>query len=244
MPAFRPSGSHHICDALRPLPAGSGAADVTTRLLDLFTSGAVDPGTRLPPERRLSEVLAVSRSAVRESIATLSMLGVVEVRPSSGTYLRTTTSEVLPKRITWAVLIGERRLDELVDLRSALEIHAARLSAERCAAEIAARLDVHLAHMAANVDHLEAFLEADQAFHGELAAASGSSVLAELLSVTHTLLRAAARAEPGAAAHARVALAEHHAIRDAIATGDGEAAASAMAHHMRTARALFVERAA
>jgi len=36
-------------------------------------------------------------------------------------------------------------------------------------------------------------------------------------------------------AHAETALAEHTAVRDAIASGDGDAAASAMAAHMVTA---------
>nr|WP_235472331.1 GntR family transcriptional regulator [Frigoribacterium sp. Leaf44] len=58
------------------------------------------PGSRLPPERQLAERLGVGRSAVREALAALEILGIVTVRPGSGTYLRDQTSELLPTTLS------------------------------------------------------------------------------------------------------------------------------------------------
>jgi GntR family transcriptional repressor for pyruvate dehydrogenase complex len=235
MPAYPKDESQAISASLGRLPTGSPVSAVTTRLLELFTSGEIAPGTRLPPERQLASTLEVGRSAVREALAALEVLGVVDVRPGSGTYLRSATSELLPQSLSWGILIGERSTTELIEVRGALEIYAARLAAERMSDESAARLDAHLARMAATLDDLPAFVEADLAFHLELADATGNSVLVDLLQIIRSLLRVWVDRAVHDTAHAETALAEHTAVRDAIASGDGDAAASAMAAHMVTA---------
>ena len=85
MPAYRPDGSPDLAAALGALPTGTPVSEVARRMLDLFTSGEVAPGTRLPPERQLSATLGVGRSAVREALAALEILGIVDVRAGSGT---------------------------------------------------------------------------------------------------------------------------------------------------------------
>ena len=88
MPAYSDDRSAAIASALAAVPAGSPVSEVARRLLDLFTSGSIAAGTRLPPERHLAATLEVGRSAVREALAALEILGIVDVRPGSGTYLR------------------------------------------------------------------------------------------------------------------------------------------------------------
>ena len=129
MPAFPDDRSAEISAALGALPSGTPVSEVARRLMDLFTSGSIEPGTRLPPERHLAATLGVGRSAVREALAALEILGIVDVRPGSGTYLRGTASELLPQTLRWGLLIGERNTAELLELRSGLEIYVARLAA-------------------------------------------------------------------------------------------------------------------
>lgn len=84
-------------EALGSLGQGSVVSEVAERLLTYFTSGDIAPGTRLPAERQLAAPLGVGRSAVREALAALEILGIVVVRPGSGTYLRDGISELLPE---------------------------------------------------------------------------------------------------------------------------------------------------
>jgi len=234
MPAY-PDDSSDISGALTPLTSEKSVSTVATSLLDLFTSGSISPGTRLPPERELAKVLAVGRSAVREALAALEILGVVDVRPGSGTYLRGSTSELLPQSLRWGILIGERSTEELIEVRGALEIYAARLAAERMSEMSVSRLAEHLAAMESSLHNMGAFVEADLRFHLELAEATANAVLLDTLQIIRSLLRVWADRAVQDSEQAEVALREHARVYDAIRARDGDAAASAMAGHMTTA---------
>jgi GntR family transcriptional repressor for pyruvate dehydrogenase complex len=207
MPADPTGGSDAIAEALGSLPSGTPVSEVARRLLDLFTSGDIAPGTRLPAERQLATSLGVGRSAVREALAALEMLGIVDVRPGSGTYLRGEASALLPQTLRWGLLIGERNTAELIELRSGLEIYVARMAATHASAAARDTLAGHLDDMRAAGDDLQAFAKADFAFHRAV----------------HSRVQAA------------VALEEHEAVARAIESNDADAAASAMAVHMVTA---------
>ena len=237
MPVFRDDSSAEIAAALGALPSGSAVSVVATKLLDLFTSGSIAPGTRLPPERQLAATLEVGRSAVREALAALEILGIVDVRPGSGTYLRGTASELLPQSLSWGVLIGERSTTELLELRSGLEIYVARLAADRLTEAQLASLRHHLDQMRASAGRLQAFVKADLAFHHELATSVDNSVLLDLLQIVRSLLRIWVDRAVQDEGHAQTALEEHEAVYRALAARDGDAAASAMATHMATASA-------
>ena len=235
MPAFADDATE-ISARLAGLPAGTPVSGVATRLMELFTSGDIPAGTRLPPERQLAASLGVGRSAVREALAALEILGVVDVRPGSGTYLHGSTSELLPQSLGWGMLIGERSTTELIEVRGALEIYAARLAAERLTDESVEQLGRHLAKMRAAVDtDLGAFVEADLQFHHELASATGNTVLLDLLQIIRSLLRVWVDRAVTDRTHAHAAIDEHTAVYEAIAARDDDRAASAMAAHMLTA---------
>lgn len=234
MPAFRdPAGS--VGDRLTSVASDSAAAAVARRLLDLVTSGDLAPGTRLPPERQLAATLEVGRSAVREALAALEVLGIVDVRPGSGTYLRGSVSELLPQTLSWGMLIGKRSTTELIEVRGALEIYSARLAAERMPDDAVARLGAHLERMRTNVDNPKTFVEADFAFHHELAASVDNTVLLDLLEIIRSLLRVWADRSVEDPDEIERALDEHSAVHAAIADRDGDRAASAMAAHMLSA---------
>lgn len=235
MPAFPGDQSAVISAALSAVPSGTPASEVARRLLDLFLGGSVQPGTRLPPERQLAATLGVGRSAVREALAALEILGIVDVRPGSGTYLRGTASELLPQTLRWGLLIGRQSTSELLELRAGLEIYIARLAASRGSRSGLARQEAALARMREAEEDLRAFAKADQDFHDALAATSGNDLLTDLLAVIRSLLRVYADRAVGTQAEARTAREEHEAIHAAVKDGDENTAAAAMATHMATA---------
>ncbi|MFS1522989.1 FadR/GntR family transcriptional regulator [Microbulbifer sp. 2304DJ12-6] len=60
---------------------------VVEKMLVLLDSGDYPPGVRLPSERELSQMFAVSRPSVREAIIALEVMGRVTVRTGSGVYV-------------------------------------------------------------------------------------------------------------------------------------------------------------
>jgi GntR family transcriptional regulator, transcriptional repressor for pyruvate dehydrogenase complex len=244
MPAYPGDRSHEISAALGALPSGTPVSEVARRLLDLFTSGSIAPGTRLPPERQLALTLGVGRSAVREALAALEILGIVDVRPGSGTYLRGSASELLPQTLRWGLLIGERNTAELLELRSGLEIYVARLAAARADDAACDAIDRHLDRMRASVGELAAFVRADRDFHDALARTAGNAALIDLLHVVRSLLQVYADRAVDDEHEARIAIDEHAAVSAAVRAGDEDAAASAMAVHMTTASSRITAEAA
>ncbi|WP_221583495.1 FadR/GntR family transcriptional regulator [Microbacterium sp. G2-8] len=228
-------GSEAITDALGSLPSGSPVSEVARRLLDLFTGGSIAPGTRLPAERHLASSLGVGRSAVREALAALEILGIVDVRPGSGTYLRGEASALLPQTLRWGLLIGERNSEELIELRSGLEIYVARLAATRATDDARAELSRQLDAMRGAGDDLAAFARADFDFHLALADAAHNQTLRDLLHVVRSLLQVYADRAVHSQDDADRALAEHEAVARALDAHDADGAASAMAVHMTTA---------
>lgn len=240
MPAFHGEPVDDIAAALSTLPPRTPVSEVARRLLDLFTSGSVAAGTRLPPERQLSATLGVGRSAVREALAALEILGIVDVRPGSGTYLRGMVSELLPQTLRWGLLIGERNTAQLLQLREGLEIYVARLAASRADAAVCARLEQDVTRMRETVADLTAFVKADLDFHHALAEAAGNETLTDHVHVIRSLLQVYADRAVHDPAEAERAVAEHEAVLAGVRSGDGDAAASAMAIHMASATARLL----
>jgi GntR family transcriptional repressor for pyruvate dehydrogenase complex len=227
--------SAKISAALGSMDHGSVVSEVAERLLAYFTSGDIAPGTRLPAERQLAASLRVGRSAVREALAALEILGIVVVRPGSGSYLRDGVSELLPRTLSWGLMLGSPKTRELVELRSGLEVQAVQLAATRITDEALLRMRTNLATMESSLSDLPAFVEADAAFHREIAAASGNQVLQELLQSIRSLLRIWVDRALTDQGHAASALAEHWLVYKSLERHDQAGVTVAMDSHMRTA---------
>jgi len=219
------------------MPTGTAVSAVAKRLLELFTSGAIPTGARLPPERELASTLGIGRSAVREALAALEILGVVDVRPGSGTYLRGTASELLPETLSWGLMIGAPRTQELIAVRGGLEVMAARLAATKVTDLDLVQLARYLDSMQANLHVPTRFIEADLKFHLHIARMADNLVLLDLLQSIRSLLRVWVERGLRQADEAEHALREHTLIYEALATRDVAAVEAAMHDHMTTASA-------
>jgi GntR family transcriptional repressor for pyruvate dehydrogenase complex len=237
MPAYRNDPADELTGTLSPLPLRTATSAVAAQLLAYFTGGGVTAGSRLPPERQLAQMLGTGRSAVREALAALEILGIVDVRPGSGTYLRGQVSELLPRTLSWGMMLGEHDTSELVEVRTQLEVLASQLAAERIDDAGLGRLATHLADMRRNENDFVAFVEADMHFHQEIAFAAGNSTLGGLLQSLRSLLRIWVDRSIAQVDQARDAIAEHDLLLQALTTRDPAASANAMAMHMQTAAA-------
>jgi DNA-binding FadR family transcriptional regulator len=102
-------------------------AQVTEQLRAEIRSDRWPVGSRIPTEPELTELTGTGRNTVREAVQALVHAGMLERRQGSGTYV-TATSDLggtLTKYFADAV---ER---DVLELRQALDTHAARLAAKR-----------------------------------------------------------------------------------------------------------------
>jgi DNA-binding FadR family transcriptional regulator len=145
--------------ALHPVNRRSVPEDVFEQIVAEVLSGEMQPGQTLPSERRLAEVLGVSRPAVREALKRLTEAGLVEVRQGDATTVRDFRQhaglDLLPH-----LLIRAGELDLSV-VRSILEtrLHngpkVAELAAERRGPGLTDLLDDALRALTDEVDPVE-----------------------------------------------------------------------------------------
>ncbi|MFL6023615.1 MAG: FadR/GntR family transcriptional regulator [Marmoricola sp.] len=109
--------------------------DVFEQLISSVVDGSLEPGEALPSERRLAELLGVSRPAVREALQRMSATRLVEVRHGGSTTVRDFQKhaglDLLPR-----LLVRNGELDtavarSIIEARLAIAPDVARLAAER-----------------------------------------------------------------------------------------------------------------
>jgi GntR family transcriptional repressor for pyruvate dehydrogenase complex len=220
---------------LQAVPRATAVSEIVRQLTSFLAAGQFQPGSRLPPERQLAESLGVGRSAVREALAALEILGIVEVRPGSGTYIRDSMSELLPTTLSWGLMLSSSHTHQLSEVRGGLEVQAAALAAARIDEAGLAELRTHVETMRTHLDDLPRFIDADARFHLHIAASAGNDVLADLLQSIRSLLRLWSERGLRTREQAQLACTEHVAILEALAARDVPAAEAAMRAHMRTA---------
>ncbi|WP_329005741.1 FadR family transcriptional regulator [Kribbella sp. NBC_00709] len=219
----------------RPVERLSTASLVARQLIQQLGAEQFPVGARLPSERDLAQMLGVGRSTLREAITALELLGLVEVRPGSGSYLRADSTQLLAKALELSLALGEPEVADLVEVREHLELLAARLAAARAKDADIERLRVHVDEMRAAGNNVEAFAVADLAFHLEIATIAQNDVLLSLLKSLQSLLTEWFERTLRVPGTMEATLTEHETVFTAIEQGDPTAAQSAMATLMTAA---------
>jgi len=229
--------------ALQPVNRRSVPEDVFEQIVSGVLSGEMPPGETLPSERRLAEVLGVSRPAIREALKRVSAAGLVEVRQGDATtvrdFRRHAGLDLLPK-----LLLRAGELDLSV-VRSILE---ARLHNGPKVAELAAqRRRPDLAALLADaVGSLEA--ETDPVGRQRLALAFWDHIVDGADSIVFRLMYNTLRAtyEPALPALAAVMAAEvgrpeaYRELAETIVAGDPAAAKRAAVELLQPATAAML----
>jgi GntR family transcriptional repressor for pyruvate dehydrogenase complex len=207
---------------------------VTEQIEALIVEGLLQPGQRLPSERELADQFGVSRTVVREAVRGLVAKGLLEVRPGSGTLIRSPSARAVSQSMTLFLRAGQPNLDytKIHEIRRVLEVEIAGLVAERRTDEDLARLEGILAEMATIHDHRDRFAQSDLAFHSALASATHNDLFSILLdAVVGVMLKVRQMGfdVPGSPASV---LKFHRAIYDSVRAGDSAGAREAMRLHL------------
>lgn len=109
---------------------------ITASIADAILDGAFPPGSALPPERELAEQLGVNRTSLRQGLARLQQMGLIESRHGSGNVVRD-PQELTHPAVVEALIrrLGPEFLVELLEIRAALGPLIGRLAAQRSGLE-------------------------------------------------------------------------------------------------------------
>lgn len=217
--------------------------EVLDRLISAIMSSEYPPGSKLPSERELMLKLAVGRPAIREAMLALQQMGLIRISHGERARVINPAPEVIVDQITSAMVMmlatNARGLDDLKDARVGLEVALVRGATRKATATDLDKLaEAHRLLQAARGNH-QAFVAADMAFHGLIADISGNQLVAALTRGMLDWLSRFKRDLVSVRGAERVTLEEHERIAKAIAAGDADAAATAMAEHLGRASGLY-----
>jgi GntR family transcriptional repressor for pyruvate dehydrogenase complex len=144
--------------ALQPVRRQSVPEDVFEQIVAEVLSGDMQPGEALPSERRLAEILGVSRPAIREAIKRLTEAGLVDVRQGESTtvrdFRRHAGLDLLPRLLIRAGEVDVSVVRSILETRLHNGPKIAELAARR-RPEVAAFLDASVDALAAEDDAIE-----------------------------------------------------------------------------------------
>lgn len=220
--------------ALQPVNRRSVPDDVFEQILSDVLSGELQPGESLPSERRLAEVLGVSRPAIREALNRVAAAGLVEVRQGDATtvrdFRRHAGLDLLPRLMLRAGQVDLTVVRSILEARLHNGPKVAELAALRRQAGLTARLAESIANLESDEDPIEQQRHA-MAFWDHVVDGADSIVFRLMFNT----LRAAY--EPALPALATMMAAEvtrtdaYRAVANAIHAGD-PAASRAAAHEL------------
>ncbi len=212
------------------------ASQVMSRILPFIRERGYAAGERIPSERELAERFNVSRGILREALAALEAMRVIQRRPQSGIYLRDIAREasvdmlVLESDLGMPVSPGD--VKDLNEFRSMLEVQSVGLACSRRTDADLARLDAVLAMSRSRHAAGQSLAEQDAEFHMALCAASGNKLIQRAANSFWLASRARRERYFGEPVNALRSIAQHSALRDAVAAGDTGRALDVLGDHL------------
>jgi len=154
---------------------------IIRQIRELISTGQLNPGDRLPPERKLAERLGVGRTNVRDAIRKLEFYGILKTLPQSGTIVSGMGITALEGLISDVLKIENSDFASLVETRVLFETQGAKLAAQRRTEEDLVNIKKALVDYEQKVELGTQAVEEDLLFHLKIAEASKNTVLKSLM---------------------------------------------------------------
>jgi GntR family transcriptional repressor for pyruvate dehydrogenase complex len=207
---------------------------IIRQIRELIASGQLNPGDRLPPERKLSEVFGVGRTNVRDAIKKMEFYGILKTLPQSGTVVSGMGITALEGLISDVLKIENSDFAALIETRVLLETEAAKLAAERRTRQDIENIKEALDAYKYKVQLNDPAVEEDLMFHLKIAEASKNAVLRSLMMIiTPDIINNFIQLDVCNDGRAYDALEEHATIFQHIINQEPEEAAEAMRFHLK-----------
>lgn len=184
-------------EQVRPVISERTFERVVEQIANAIRLGEVSVGDRLPSERDLATGMQISRPSLREAIAALESLGVLEVRRGPGGGIYVSSTELPRQLLRPREELSPDEIRSVLEARRLLEPRVAHLAAvyareedfERMQAAIDAQKDI-VAQGQSGID-TERFVAHDVHFHMRMAAATHNATVIALTRILQGRLECA-----------------------------------------------------
>lgn len=210
--------------------------DVTSLLLEDIRSGVYQIGQELPSERALMQEFGVGRPAIRESMAKLARMGVVEIRPGMRTRVCPVSIAPLLEEMDGAVKMslltpaGQRHMQQI---RLLFEVGVGRLVAKQITNEQMQMLEAFQRECELCLHDPVKFADLDVKFHRMLGEATQNPFITAVYDAFGKwLLQQRLTNNSNNPERTTVALSAHQKILDALRTRDPDLVEEALYAHL------------
>jgi GntR family transcriptional repressor for pyruvate dehydrogenase complex len=159
---------------------------IVQQIKDQIKKGILKPGEKLPSERKLADLLGVSRASIREAIQALAFSGYLEVIQGKGTYILEIATQY-DEIVNFFSGISNYSLEYLMEARIMLEGEFARLAALNASQEEIDVIERVFNEIAKSKD-LNSFVVKDLKFHLTIAKATHNPFMYGLMKIIGEML--------------------------------------------------------
>ena len=225
---------------LAPIKSTRIYEEIVRQIKGMIAEGRLKSGDQLPPERDLAEKFLVSRTSVREALRALESVGLIEIRPGEGTFVREISVDALVEPLALVLLSQRAMIEELFEARRLLEPVIAGLAAQRATKDEVQEMERILEAQAKEIGSGNTGLAQDAAFHAAIGTAAHNRAITRIVHAVMDLLgqsREESISTPGRPTRSHE---DHQRILAAIRSGDVAAAERAMLDHVVAVEGLVL----
>ncbi len=208
--------------------------DIISKIRDLINYKNLEPGDKLPSERKLAEKFEVSRSNLREAIQKLEFYGILKSKPQSGTFIANIGQIAMNGMIADILRLKGPDFKSLVETRILLELKTVRLAATRRTKKDLIQIEAAMEAYSDKVLKGEEAVQEDLLFHLAIAEASGNDTMHTImLIITPAIITNFERYHVCDKNMAFMAIQEHRDIFEAIKSQDPQLAKEKIKIHFK-----------
>jgi len=156
---------------------------VIQQIKDLIHSGVLKPGDRLPSEKTIEQKLQIPRGPISKALRRLETYGILKTIPQSGTYVASIGVDALEGLLTNVLMLENRELEALDDIRYVLEIYAAELVAAHAAEQQIEEFEKVQEEVARKIEAGTCSFDEDMVFHLKIADICGNPILKSIITL-------------------------------------------------------------
>jgi len=217
---------------IAPIHKKSVVHDAISKIKELIDQDYFKYGDKLPPERELAKQLGISLPSLREALRALGVLGIVEARHGSGTYLRSSLDAWPHEPFTLLFNLHPTMHLDLFEARIGLEGLIAELAAKKRSADDLKSMEHSLQQMEAHLNDRYEWIKNDFEFHDAIVKATHNILLQIIMERLYKILHESREKTVKLLTDCQEAYKEHYLIYQEILAGDPRAAREAMVNNL------------
>ncbi len=220
-------------DTIQPIKRNKLTESIVNLVLTNIKNGTLPPGSKLPPERELMKKLQVGRSTLREAVQSLALMGILDVKPGEGTFVRTIAKEEIIGPHLFVPLIDNESMADFFEARLLIEPRIAALASKRRNAEDIKAIEDTLVKTKQHINSGEDVDRFAGQFHLQIAKASKNIVCVRFMEAILSFLVGKRENAERNKAFLQWEYESHESIFTAIKKGDETKAYKAMEQHIQ-----------